>query len=60
MGAANELCFVHREVLQQERSKESIFSVVQQVLHMQGIDTILRVTWTTRLDIKQVWVLWVR
>lgn len=43
MGIANELGLVQREVLQEERSQVSIFSKVQQVLHVQGIDAVLRV-----------------
>ena len=34
MGIANELGLVQREVLQEERGQVSIFSKVQQVLHV--------------------------
>lgn len=43
MGVTNELCLEVGEVLQQKGRKISIFSKMQQVLHVQGVHTILRV-----------------
>ena len=43
MSIQDELCFEEREVLEEQRSKLSIFTNWQKVLHMQCVDTILRV-----------------
>ena len=43
MSIPDELRFEEREVLEEQRSKLSIFTNWQKVLHMQCVDTILRV-----------------
>ena len=43
MGITDELGLEVREVLQQQRRHETILSEVQQVLHVQSVDTVLRV-----------------
>jgi len=43
MSIPDELGFEEREVLEEQRGKVSIFTKMQKVLHMQCVDTILRV-----------------
>ena len=43
MGITNELRLVRREMLQQQRRQVTIFTEVQQVLHVQCVDAVLRV-----------------
>ena len=43
MGIANELSLEEREVLEQESRQVTIFSEMQQVLHVQRVDAILRI-----------------
>ena len=43
MSVPNELCLETGEMLEEERGQVTIFTEMQQILHMQGIDAILRV-----------------
>ena len=43
MSIPDELRFEEREVLEEQRSKVSIFTKMRKVLHMQCVDTILQV-----------------
>ena len=43
MSIPNELGLEEREVLEEQRSKVSIFTKMQKVLHMQRVNAILRV-----------------
>jgi len=43
MGVPNELRLETREMLEEERGQVTIFTEMQEVLHVQGVDTIFRV-----------------
>lgn len=43
MGIANELGLEEREMFEQKGGQVTIFSEVQQILHVQGVDAVFRV-----------------
>ena len=43
MGVPNELRLEAREMFEEERGQVTIFTEVQEILHMQGVDAIFRV-----------------
>jgi len=43
MGIPNELRLETREMLEEERGQVTIFTEMQEILHMQGVDAVFRV-----------------